>query len=672
MCGIFGIWHRDGKPVDLLTVRKATTLLRHRGPDDEGYLLVNTQTGCVVACGGRDTDSRLCLPSLENHLGESYDLVLGFRRLSILDLSQAGHQPMSSADGRCWIVFNGEIYNYLELREELSGYGYQFRTGTDTEVILAAYQQWGAECLSRFNGMWAFAIWDTGHRHLFCARDRFGVKPFYHAFFGPGVVFGSEIKALLCVVPARPNLPIVKDYLARGILNYHPEQTFFEGIFSLAPGSGACLKPCVDRPSISRFWELPSRPVTNATPTLQDASQEIRSLLTDSVRLRLRSDVPVGSSLSGGLDSSGVVCVANRMLRDMDGPNLGGPPLQHTVSSVYENSPLDERPWIQKVVEHTGVQAHFTFPAADGLRHEIEKFIWHLDEPVLGSSAYAQWCVFREARRHGLTVMLDGQGSDELFAGYEPMVSVYAASLLEQGRLVQAWRELRKWQRRNAQPIRHLLRQTLSEIKWLAEPYALLGRRGRYDPRWAALHPELVRQAGLSETFADMRRGEIAVAGKGHLHAVLLRTLTTSSLPQILRQLDRDSMAFSVEAREPYLDYRLVWAGFHLPDDFIVRDGWTKFILRQALAGAIPDAIRWRPDKLGFPVPESTWYRGPLASLFEGVLASESLRQRGWMDQSQVLSLYKEFRRGNPAIQAKVVWGWLNLEIWARLFLDSR
>ena len=312
MCGILGIWRFDDKPVDLETLGRALTRLRHRGPDDEGYLLVNTKEGRLVSCGGPDTDPALSLPRLESFAGQSFDLAFGFRRLSIIDLSPAGHQPMSYADGRLWIVYNGEIYNHIELRAELRQFGYRFQSGADTEVILAAYQQWGQDCLAHFNGMWAFAIWDAQEKSLFLARDRFGVKPLHMVQQQGKFAFASEIKALVGSsfsgahgVEFAPDEDAIHRYLAGGVLPSPQEGgTFFRGVQALPPAHWLRVAP--DRSTRERFWSLPmpdpvARPADEVVPAYRD-------LLHSSIRLRLRSDVPVGTCLSGGVDSSSIVC----------------------------------------------------------------------------------------------------------------------------------------------------------------------------------------------------------------------------------------------------------------------------------------------------------------------------------------------------------------------------
>src|SRR6185503_9784272 len=354
MCGIFGIWQYENNPVDPSMLRRATETLRHRGPDDEGYLLVNTSNSKTVHCGGRDTPPELNLPRIETLGRDSADLALGFRRLSILDVSPAGHQPMRSADGHCWIILNGEIYNYLELRAELIACGHRFRTGTDTEVILAAYQQWGTECVPRFNGMWAFAIWDSRSMELFLARDRFGEKPL-HYFLLPGkaFAFASEIKALHATGLVAPR--VHEETLLRYKLYDQTdmgEQTFYENVWRLPQGHSLLVRSD-GTISKRRYWDLDPR-VRHPDKPEQWHAERFRELFFDSVRLRLRADVPVGSSLSGGLDSSTTVSVMDKLLPD------GA--VQKTFSARFDDSAKDEGKWIEQVTRVTRVEPHFVWP----------------------------------------------------------------------------------------------------------------------------------------------------------------------------------------------------------------------------------------------------------------------------------------------------------------------
>jgi asparagine synthase (glutamine-hydrolysing) len=411
MCAIVGlltqareIWQPVGR---------MTALLRHRGPDDEGYLLVSS--GGVVCLGGEDTPTEAYRADMSfrptGKLGpqsaaEDAWLALGHRRLSILDLSPLGHQPMSYQD-RYWIVYNGEVYNYLELRPELEAAGHRFRSHCDTEVILAAYAQWGTDCFSRFNGMWALAIYDVLKDELVLARDRFGVKPLYYWATDSLFAFASEIKAFTCLPGWRPrvNGQAVHDFLLSGLQD-HSGQTLFADVFQLEPGCLARLKCGQWREAkgsleVTRWYHLQPQPFVGS---FGDAATQFRELLIDSVRLRLRADVPVGSCLSGGLDSSSIVCATRRLLREQAAGCA-----HKTFSACSDIKRFDEREFIAKVVAATGVEPHYVFPSLKDLFAELDRVVWHQDEPFAGTSIYAQWCVFKLAAEADIKVMLDGQ-----------------------------------------------------------------------------------------------------------------------------------------------------------------------------------------------------------------------------------------------------------------------
>ncbi len=440
MCGISGIISSTLLPKHLL--QTMTDCIRHRGPDDEGFVFWSRSGDEVILRGGHDTPDAVFIadlpytPSSRDGHETTFFLGLGHRRLSILDLSPLGHQPMCTQDGRYWIVFNGEVYNYIELRSELEKLGHTFISRTDTEVILAAYAQWGEGCLSRFNGMWAFAIYDCKARTLFLARDRFGVKPLYYWTSPDGFfAFASEIKQFT-VLPgwqAKLNGQRTYDYLVFGITD-HTEETMFSGVFQLRPGH--CVTLAVDDGSVvspgkslsTRAWyELRPRPFAGS---FDDAAREFRDLFEQSISLRLRADVPVGSCLSGGLDSSSIVCVLNEFLRKQ-----GVQSLQKTFSACSDVDRFDERKWIDLVVGKTGVDAHYVYPALDRLFEESPAITWHQDEPFGSTSIYAQWCVFRLAAQNGVKVMLDGQGADEQLCGYHIYFGPHLASQLKRMRL---------------------------------------------------------------------------------------------------------------------------------------------------------------------------------------------------------------------------------------------
>jgi asparagine synthase (glutamine-hydrolysing) len=442
VCGIAGIFNLDGQPISVQQLRRMADLLRHRGPDDEGYALFNTRNGQATHYKGPDSPSELDLPDIRAAEPSNADLGLAERRLAILDLSPSGHTPMRSADGQLTICFNGEIYNYHRIAR---------RTGIASATPSAApatprccslpIRQWGERCVERFNGMWAFAIWDGQRRQLFCSRDRFGVKPFYYVKTKTQFAFASEPKALwasgLIAAEAQRDHPGTTSWPATKPATL--DATMFEGIAQLP--AGHCLSVTPDEFRIWRYWSLPVN--TEFGPRTFDMTQAVtlREKLTDAVRLRLRADVPVGTCLSGGLDSSAIVVLTSQLLQHDHGipAHLIGSQ-QKTFTAAYEDPAADERYFAAQVVQRANAAWHLTFPSAEKLQAELEAFIWHHDEPPITTSMYAQWDVMRLARQHGVKVLLDGQGSDELLAGYLPF-DIYLAQALVSGHWYVLWLE---------------------------------------------------------------------------------------------------------------------------------------------------------------------------------------------------------------------------------------
>jgi asparagine synthase (glutamine-hydrolysing) len=668
VCGVVGIVALD-KSVSADVIFRMTDTLRHRGPDDEGYLLANTSDSRFVACAGPDTLGELQLPLLARHEADACDLALGHRRLSILDLSAAGHQPMSNADGSLWIIYNGEVYNYLELRDELKGEGYSFCTGTDTEVVLAAYTEWGPHCLRRFNGMWAFAIWDLRKRRLFCARDRFGIKPFHYYWDGRLFAFASEIKALLAHpdIPRRPNGAVIYDYLALGSLD-HTDETFFEGIRRLLPSHYLLIDLEQGHLEIQRWWDIQVNPSLDGHSPVNDRDlvAQFRELLTDAVRLRLRSDVPIGTCLSGGLDSSSIVSLANRLMleegavrRELVGER------QKTFSACFDDPAVDERPYIRQVIEYTGAESNQVLPqGAGGLWDDLEQLVWRQEEPFGSTGIYSQWNVMRLAKQHRVTVLLDGQGGDELLAGYHHYLGPFVAQTV---RAQGPWTALQTVQAVSAgtgQSKALLLGLGLyNSLPRVAQRAILsLGNaRFRTNPTVS----ESMLQPSFRRQFAERRLVYGKHLGYYNLAERLYQDVFVHSLPALLRYEDRNSMAFSLEARVPFLDYRLVEFCFSLPVTQRIRDGWTKWVLRQAMDGILPEQVRWRRSKLGFATPEQRW-------LQEGA---------GWIrrlfNQAEVLSepyLHRQATQrlrnwpGNGLVNIPGLWRMVNLEVWLRAF----
>ncbi|HLA76355.1 MAG TPA: asparagine synthase (glutamine-hydrolyzing) [Vicinamibacteria bacterium] len=589
MCGIAGIAARD--PELLRPLAAMTRALRHRGPDDEGYLLVDSRTARAHAYGGTDTLAALGLPALPRTPVEDTDVALGHRRLAIIDLSPAGHGPMVSADGRLAITYNGEIFNYLELREELKAGGHRFRTGSDTEVLLAAYAEWGPAALHRLNGMWAFALYDARERRLFCARDRFGVKPFFFFGDGPLFAFASEIKGLLAhpACPRAPHETILTRFLALGAVD-ETSDSFVAGIRSLPAGHQLTFDLAERRSAVERWYQLPDPDPRPGDPA------EFRALLEDAVRLRLRSDVEVGTCLSGGLDSSSLVAITARW-RASDG-GLG----RRAVSVVYPDPEIRESAHVDTMVAASGVTGHRTTPTAAEFAADLPGLAGQQDEPFPSPGVYSQWRVMRLAREAGLSVLLDGQGADEVLAGYHYHFGPFLAEVVRQHGLRAALRQARLARQVTGRGLGFFLGLLVHQTLPLPAPLRAWAVRrgagqGRVPP--GLLAPEL--RTALGGSAAERHRPRPSLAAERRAN------ILTTSLPALLRYEDRNSMAFSIEARTPFLDYRLVERALALPASDLIRDGWTKALLRDAMTGVLPESVRLRRDKLGFATPETRW-----------------------------------------------------------------
>ena len=631
MCGIAGIVSLNG--FDPGTLMAMTNLVDYRGPDGRGFVFIDVYSGSAGEC----IHNREMRPALQRP-----SLGFGARRLAILDLSELGLQPMQRDNGNYWITYNGEVYNYLEIRCELEAKGEFFRTHTDTEVILGAYRQWGEDCVKRFNGMWAFAIWDRKRRKLFCSRDRFGVKPFYYFLRGTEFIFGSEIKQLLAYpgVPRIVNENIALQYLEQGVQD-HSEETFFAGLRQLLPGHSMTID--LSGPSLSvavaRYWELPINPDEELAE--KEAIEQFRGHLERAINWRLRSDVPVGSCLSGGLDSSSMVMLATRAKRVKE---------FHSFSSCFEEAPIDERKYIQEVVASSGVTPHYIFPQAEQFWDDLDCLIWHQDEPFGGTGVYAQWCVMRAARQAGIPVLLDGQGGDEILCGYRKFYVFYLWHLLK-----------------HANP--RLLPEGLAWIRNLGEnPWSWSSAR-RYVP---FLHgsKSLMAQVGNPELVNGNRKS--AAVNLGPASSIQQRQkddLAYFSVPALLHYEDRNSMAHSIEARVPMLDYQLAQFAVNCPVTFKLRDGWTKWILRQGLRGILPEEVRLRKSKLGFSTPQQHWLRGDVRGRIRSLIDDSRLKMERILSGRKVRQQLTAFLSGNPhALNELQVFRILNLELWAKAF----
>lgn len=584
MCGITGIWQLDGAPVNSSVLQAMTDAIAHRGPDGEGLKIAGA-------------------------------LGLGHRRLAILDLSSTGHQPMSYGNGRYWITYNGEIYNFLELQHELEQLGHRFSSCSDTEVILAAYAQWGRDCLLRFNGMWAFAIWDAQEHTLFLARDRFGVKPLFYLLERNRLAFASEWKALLTLPDFVQRVDwntfvtaLLDPYVQEGI-----DACLLLGIRRLLPGH--CMTVTPDEVKIFRWWNTLDHLVV-PPPTLAGQAERFRELFADACRLRMRSDVPIGTCLSGGLDSSAIVC----MLADIAGQGGGkaerlAEDWQRAFIVTFPDTSVDERAYADIVVQQSGVWPTYITPTPADFERHIRDVVYHL-EGLDAGLLIQLWLLYREVRHEGVVVTLDGHGGDELLGGYVSHVwhALHDAGRLRRwpGRYLQLLNTYRAMFRRSSgamQPDRSLGRLVVETNAWAG----MAARRGLL-PADDAVGTPGVAQFLRPEALALARIPEPPYVwpGDGHLGAALYREFHQTMLPTILRNFDRMSMAHGVEVRMPFMDWRLATYVFSLPPESKIGRGYTKLVLREAMAGLLPEAVRTRRDKIGFAPPMVQWFQGEL------------------------------------------------------------
>ncbi|MFO1418574.1 MAG: asparagine synthase (glutamine-hydrolyzing) [Methylotetracoccus sp.] len=607
MCGISGRFNLDGRPVDRDECLAMRDIMVHRGPDDGGLFV-------------------------EGPVG------LGHRRLSIIDLA-GGHQPLSNEDGSVTVVFNGEIYNFAEIREELEARGHVFATHSDTEVIVHLYEELGAECVQRFRGMFAFALWDARRRRLLLARDRLGIKPLYFATPGRSIVFGSEIKALLQAgdVPAEIDPVGLRRYL----VYRHPygHGTLFRGIEQLPPGH--VLLADAHGWSVQRYWDAPQQ-----GEAAGDADQFL-PLLEESVRLRMISDVPLGAFLSGGVDSSVITAL---MARHTD--------RVRTFSVGFVPGEESELGWARMVAEHCRADhREFTLGSEDFFSL-VRKLVWHHDEPMMFPASIPLYLLSRESKRVA-TVMLAGEGADEILAGYDNNIRGY-------------W--LARWAAAIPGPLRTAVARLPLPSRWraLAETLASSDtdrvlrafRLGDSQAMLAASRIPL--PPGSEDDGALLSEIGLEQRGGGFLDRLLYFQLKTYLVALLMKQ-DKMSMAASIETRVPFLDHKLVEFAFSLPDEQKIRGKEGKHLLKRSSRGLLPDQIIYR-RKQGFPVPIADWFRAPGNPFIEVLLDRQTLSD-GLLDGVYVRDVVERFQRGQG--NTMQLWSILNLELWRREFLDT-
>ncbi len=622
MCGIAGgFWPTPAPSLDR-HVELALSAMRLRGPDHKGYDCHSLLSGTVV---------------------------LGHTRLAIIDLSAAAQQPMYSPGKRYGLVFNGEIYNYLELRKELEALGASFCTRSDTEVLLIAWAHWGPGALSRLVGMFAFVLLDREACTLTFARDAFGIKPFFYAYESGAILFASDLHALRALKAERVELNWQRayDYLVHGEYDFGDE-SFIEGAFSLMPGHTLTID--LKDPDSARpvSWWKPS--ITPSGPiSFETASEMLREKFLDSVRLQLRSDVPIGAALSGGVDSSAIVCAMRYLEPDAK---------INTFSYIARGSVVSEEYWIDKINSHTGAIANKVVVSAEELARDLDDLILTQGEPFGSTSIYAQYRVFKHAREQGITVTLDGQGADEVMGGYNGYPGQRIHSMVEQAELAQAWRFFNHWA---AWPGR----SRLDGLKRVVDEYSVgsLNAVLRYlngmknVPDW--IQPGPLRDSGVRMNFPDVTP-LFSMPGR-RMMSDLAASLYQRGLLGLLRHGDRNSMRFSVESRVPFLTTDLAAFSLSLPEDYLVSpEGETKRLLRSAMRGIVPDEVLNRRDKIGFATPEQQWLMGMSNTI--RVCLSEDL-QIPFINQPKLLANFDQIVAGRRPFTWQV-WRWLNFCKW--------
>jgi asparagine synthase (glutamine-hydrolysing) len=623
MCGIAGVLRLDGAPADAAVVRRMTDILTHRGPDGDGFY-VNGPIG------------------------------LGHRRLAIIDLS-GGRQPMASADGAVWITYNGEIYNYRELRGELSALGVNLRSTSDTEVILAAYEAWGVGCLRRLRGMFAFAIWDARRRQIFMARDRVGIKPLVYAWDGRCLRFASEIKALLedPAVSRELDWVAVRDYLTHHYVS--APRTIFRGIQKLPPASYLLCSLDAGEPKVKSYWDLNMAP--DAKVSENEWTEQLEYLLKEAVRLHMVSDVPVGAFLSGGIDSSSVVaCMAHAS---------GGP--VKTFSIGFDEENFDELRYARLVAKRYGTD-HFEMIVKPDVMSVLPRLAWQFDEPFADASAVPTYCVAKITREH-VTVALSGDGGDENFAGYR--------------RYAEALNLHRRIDRTPAALVKPALRWAAAHRRpgtWGREFMALLGMSplDRYyrmmtyqsaETLAALLTPDAIANVGLDMRSAGF--GQLAAGAGTDDYVSMLQYIDIHHyLPgDILTKVDRTSMLTSLEARVPLLDHVLMEHAARMPSDVKLRDGRGKHVLKEAMRPHLPGEVLDR-RKMGFGVPLATWFRTDLKDFACDLLSDHRTRERGILRPDTVNHLLDVHISGGRDYSSQL-WSLICLELWFRTWWDK-
>jgi len=625
MCGITGIINFNKSPVNKALLKDMNDIIHYRGPDDEGF-----------------------------YYDDNNGIGFGHRRLSIIDLSPLGHQPMSNDEETLWITYNGEVYNYLEIKDELKSKGYSFKSTSDTEVIIKAYEEWGEDCVKHFNGMWAFALWDKKNNKLFCSRDRFGIKPFYYFINDNVFVFASEIKQILLHPDYKfsPNKSTIYDFLTCNPLN-HSDETLYTDIKQISGSNSLILdlsKHC-PQPIISQYWDI-------------DLEKELKGLTEDeykklfyekfykSITLRLRSDVPVGSCLSGGLDSSAIVCIVNKQLKES-----GQPFIQKTFSSCFEDKRFDEREYITEVEKYTGVDGNHIFPCVEKLLDNLENLIWHQDGPIHSISMFAQREVFRCAKETGMTVMLDGQGGDEVLGGYHKFFWDYYVDLFKELKFLKLFSEIKLCHKELGYSYVNIFKAFYRAL--MPQNY-----KKRVYPQW--LKKEFCDEYAPISKSLQLFTTQFTKSNVKNWFYILLKY---SNMPTLLHYEDRNSMTSSIESRVPFLDYELVEFLFSVPTNLKIKNSVSKYLLRESLKDMMPEKIINRKDKMGFVTPDNVWLETHFKDRFLEIIESKHLQDLEIFNTVSLKAFVNEYLKSGRMIIP--IWKIITLGLWLEMAYEK-
>lgn len=640
MCGIIGILTENS--VISEKIIQLNSLLRHRGPDDEGYVCLDTRTNKYSAYSGDDSVESIKqkFPHISGANFNAFNIVFGHRRLSIIDISENGHCPMSDENGQVWITYNGEIYNYIELREELKSEGCSFRTQSDTEVIIKSYLKWGEECFKHFNGMWAMAIWDSKINKLILSKDRFGVKPLYYINSTDFFAFSSEIKPLLHLTSHdwKINDKKIPFFVLYGN-RLSTEDTYLKNVNSLKPSHYLVYEG--NRSAIlKKYYEIPS--VTNKSKTEIQLKEELVELFTDSVRLRFRSDVPVGTCLSGGFDSSSIAAISNKLF----GRGL------NTFSAVWnQHAECDETVYIDKVNETFGCLENKVEPDPCEFETVFEKLAYYQEIPTEGPGLYPQWYVMQKAKKK-VKVLLDGQGGDEVFGGYLGR-GAYLRSLIKDRNVKEFIKNM------------NLFTSFLNKngfhsfTGWLFPGLYDKIVRGYLSEQYKIFNKDVLSAVKKKDLYFDVTPPHYSGS---YLNNLSRHFITKLTIPTLLHYEDRSSMAHSIESRVPFLDYRLVEFGVNLPANHLSNKNNTRPLFRKAFENYLPELIVKRKDKLGYPVPFNEWTRNILKEFVCDTLLNPNAAVYNYLNRDMIeKNLLRHFKK-------EIDYGW---EIWRILSLEK-